>query len=148
MDATDISEEALEKAKGNAETNGAKISFFAGDMVKPLIEAGRKYDVLICNPPYIPADEEMERSVVDFEPHVALFGGSDGLYFYRKIFERCRELLKEKAFMAFEMGWDQRERMSRLVEELLPEAKYEIVRDMNGKDRMLFVYFNLERKDS
>jgi release factor glutamine methyltransferase len=50
--------------------------------------------------------------------------------------------------MAFEMGWDQRERMSRLVEELLPEAKYEIVRDMNGKDRMLFVYFNLERKDS
>jgi release factor glutamine methyltransferase len=90
----------------------------------------------------------MEKSVVDFEPHVALFGGSDGLYFYRKIFAGCRSLLKEKAFMAFEMGWDQRERMSRLVEEMLPEAEYEIVRDMNGKDRMLFVYFNLNRKDS
>jgi len=46
--------------------------------------------------------------------------------------------------MAFEMGWDQRERMSKLVEETLPEAKYEILQDMNGKDRMLFVYFNLD----
>ena len=43
--------------------------------------------------------------------------------------------------MAFEMGWDQRERMSALVESLLPEASYEIIKDMNGKDRMLFVYF-------
>ena len=144
MDATDISEEALEKAKGNAETNGAKISFFAGDMVKPLIEAGRKYDVLICNPPYIPADEEMERSVVDFEPHVALFGGSDGLRFYREIFRDCRQVLREKAFMAFEMGWNQREAMSALVKELLPEAQFEIRKDMNGKDRMLFVYFGIE----
>ena len=83
----------------------------------------------------------MERSVVDFEPHVALFGGDDGLKFYRVIFENCRSVLKEKSFMAFEMGWDQRERMSALVESLLPEASYEIIKDMNGKDRMLFVYF-------
>ena len=86
----------------------------------------------------------MEVSVVDYEPHVALFGGSDGLFFYRKIFADCRKVLKDRAFMAFEMGWDQRERMSRLVEEMIPGAKYEIVRDMNGKDRMLFVYFNLD----
>ena len=44
--------------------------------------------------------------------------------------------------MAFEMGWDQRERMSKLVEEMLPEARFEILKDMNGKNRMLFVYFN------
>ncbi|MBE6109530.1 MAG: peptide chain release factor N(5)-glutamine methyltransferase [Erysipelotrichaceae bacterium] len=148
MRATDISEEALQTASKNAEINGAEIEFTAGDMLEPLIEKGVKLDILISNPPYIPADEQMEKSVVDFEPHVALFGGSDGLYFYRKIFAGCRSLLKEKAFMAFEMGWDQRERMSRLVEEMLPEADYEIVRDMNGKDRMLFVYFNLNRKDS
>ena len=116
-------------------------------MLEPLISQGRKLDVLISNPPYIPADEQMEKSVVDFEPHVALFGGSDGLYFYRRIFERCREVLKDKAFMAFEMGWDQRARMSALVEEMLPGMEYEIIRDMSGKDRMLFVYHNLERKD-
>ena len=148
MRATDISEEALETARKNAEINGADIEFTAGDMLEPLIEKGVKLDVLISNPPYIPADEQMEKSVVDFEPHVALFGGSDGLYFYRRIFAGCRQLLKEKAFMAFEMGWDQRERMSALVEEMLPGTEYEIVRDMNGKDRMLFVYFNLKNEDS
>lgn len=142
MMATDISEEALVTARRNAELNGADISFTAGDMLKPLIETGKKLDVLISNPPYIPAEEKMEESVVGYEPHVALFGGEDGLKFYREIFNDCRKVLRDKAFMAFEMGWDQRERMSALVEETLPEAEYEILKDMNGKDRMLLVYFN------
>lgn len=138
---TDISEEALVTARKNAENNETNIRFIAGDMLKPLIEEGIQLDVLISNPPYIPSHERMETSVVDFEPHVALFGGEDGLKFYRTIFENCRKVLKKNAFMAFEMGWDQRERMSKLVESYLPEAKYEILKDMNGKDRMLFVYF-------
>lgn len=144
MTATDISEEALATAWRNAELNDAALRFAAGDMLAPLAEAGVKLDVLISNPPYIPQDEKMEKSVVDFEPHVALFGGSDGLYFYRRIFADCEKVLKDRAFMAFEMGWDQRERMSALVEEMLPGYRYEILKDMNGKDRMLFVYRNLE----
>lgn len=143
MQASDISAEAIAVAKENAKRNDAKVDFLVGDMVQPFIDNHTKVDVLISNPPYIPQDEEMEVSVVDFEPHVALFGGNDGLYFYRKIFDDCKKILKEKSFMAFEMGYDQRERMSKLVEEYFPEAKYEIVQDMNGKDRMLFVYFNL-----
>ena len=143
MTATDISEEALVTARKNAENNGAEIQFTAGNMLKPLMENGRKLDVLVSNPPYIPVEEKMEKSVIDYEPHVALFGGNDGLKFYRMIFKDCRKVLKNKAFMAFEMGWDQRKRMSALVEEMLPEARYEILQDMNGKDRMLFVYFNL-----
>ncbi len=143
MHATDISEEALVVARKNAEINDINIDFMAGDMLEPLIQKGIKLDVLICNPPYIPQDEVMEKSVVDFEPHVALFGGNDGLFFYRRIFADCRKVLKEKAFMAFEMGWDQKERMSALVREYLPEARFEILQDMNGKDRILLVYFNL-----
>lgn len=142
MHATDISEEALVTARKNAENNEVSVEFKAGDMLQPLIDGGLKLDVLISNPPYIPQDEKMETSVVDFEPHVALFGGQDGLKFYRMIFKDCRKVLKDKAFMAFEMGWDQREKMSQLVKEMLPEARYEIIKDMNGKDRMLFVYFN------
>ena len=148
MIATDISEEALVTARRNAEANDAEIAFTAGDMLEPLIRQGVHLDVLISNPPYIPSNEQMERSVVDFEPHVALFGGEDGLKFYRMIFRDCRKILNEKAFMAFEMGWDQREHMSALVEELLPEASYEIIQDMNGKDRMLFVYFRCGREGS
>ncbi|MBQ1445882.1 MAG: peptide chain release factor N(5)-glutamine methyltransferase [Solobacterium sp.] len=146
MTATDISEEALVMARKAAELNGADIRFLAGDMLQPPIEQGIRLDVLVCNPPYIPDDEAMERSVVDFEPHVALFGGSDGLKFYREVFRGCRQVLKEKAFMAFEMGWNQREAMSRLVEEILPGIPYEILKDMNGKDRMLFVYFNCDKQ--
>lgn len=141
MMATDISLEALETAKKNAEINDANIIFMAGDMLEPMIEKGIHVDVLISNPPYIPVNEQMEHSVVDFEPHVALFGGEDGLKFYRMIFKDCRKVLKPNAMMAFEMGYDQRERMSKLVEEMLPEATYEICQDMHGKDRMLFVYF-------
>lgn len=142
MIATDISEEALQTAKQNAINNQANIEFIAGDMLQPLIDKQVKLDVLVSNPPYIPQQEQMEKSVIDYEPHVALFGGEDGLKFYRQIFENCKKVLKDKAFMAFEMGWDQRERMSKLVEETLPECTYEIIQDMNGKDRMLFVYFD------
>lgn len=144
MMATDISEEAVVTAKNNAILNEAKIEFITGDMLKPLTDNNVKVDVLVSNPPYIPQEEKMEKSVVDFEPHVALFGGEDGLKFYREIFKDCKKVLKEKSFMAFEMGWDQRERMSKLVEEMLPDASYEILKDMNGKDRMLFVYFGKE----
>lgn len=141
MTATDISEEALVTARKNARNNQADIEFLAGDMLKPLIDHHKKLDVLVSNPPYIPSEEKMETSVIDYEPHVALFGGDDGLKFYREIFKDCRKVLKDKSFMAFEMGWDQRERMSALVKELLPEATFEILKDINGKDRMLFVYF-------
>lgn len=143
MMATDISQEALVTARKNAQMNEADVQFMAGDMLRPLIEKNIRVDVLVCNPPYIPQEEKMEKSVVDFEPHVALFGGEDGLKFYREIFADCQKVLKDKAFMAFEMGWDQRERMSQLVEKTLPGWKYEILKDMNGKDRMLFVYRNL-----
>ncbi|MDY3930725.1 MAG: peptide chain release factor N(5)-glutamine methyltransferase [Erysipelotrichaceae bacterium] len=143
MMATDISQEALVTARKNAQMNEADVQFMAGDMLQPLIEKHIRVDVLVCNPPYIPQEEKMEKSVVDFEPHVALFGGEDGLKFYREIFADCQKVLKDKAFMAFEMGWDQRERMSQLVEKTLPGWKYEILKDMNGKDRMLFVYRNL-----
>lgn len=144
MSATDVSKEAVEVAGRNAALNGADVHFLVGDMLRPLIEAQMKLDILISNPPYIPEKEQMEKSVVDFEPHVALFGGEDGLKFYRMIFRDCKKVLKERAMMAFEMGWDQKERMSALVKELLPEAQFEIIQDMNGKDRMLFVYLGFD----
>lgn len=143
MLATDISEEAVEIAKKNAADNEAIVSFMVGDMLQPLIERNLKVDILISNPPYIPSKEEMEASVVDYEPHVALFGGEDGLKFYRIIFENAPKVLNEKAMMAFEMGYDQKQAMSALVEEYFPNAKYEVIKDMSGKDRMLFVYLNL-----
>ena len=142
--ATDISEEALEVARLNARELSAQVDFYQGDMLKPLIERNIKVDIFVSNPPYIPNEQELENVVKDNEPHVAFFGGIDGLYFYRKIFSQVHEVIKERALLAFEMGFDQRELMSEAVEHYFPNVPYEIIKDINGKDRMLFIYYNLK----
>lgn len=142
--ATDISDLALTVAKENANNLKADVEFLAGDMLQPLIEKNLKVDIFVSNPPYIPQEQEIEAVVKDNEPHVALFGGNDGLYFYRKIFEGVNELLNERALLAFEMGFDQRELMEEALQKYFPNNPYEIIKDINGKDRMLFIYRNLK----
>ena len=144
MMATDISEQAVAVAKKNADDHAAIVNFMVGDMLQPLIERDLKVDILISNPPYIPREEEMEHSVVDYEPHVALFGGEDGLKFYRIIFENAAKVLKERAMMAFEMGYNQKEALSEEAKKYFPNARIEVLKDMSGKNRMLFVYLNME----
>lgn len=144
--ATDISHEALEVAKINAKELGAHVDFYQGDMLEPLIQENKKVDIFVSNPPYIPMQQEIEDVVKDNEPHVALFGGEDGLYFYRKIFERVRLVLKERALLAFEMGFDQKEIMEEALKQYFPDCPYKILKDMNGKDRMLFIYYHLKEK--
>lgn len=142
--ATDISDLALTVAKENANNLKADVEFLVGDMLQPLIEKNLKVDIFVSNPPYIPQEQEIEAVVKDNEPHVALFGGNDGLYFYRKIFEGVNELLNERALLAFEMGFDQRELMEEALQKYFPNDPYEIIKDINGKDRMLFIYRNLK----
>lgn len=144
--ATDISPEALRIAEENAANNDAQVTFLAGDMLCPLIERGVRLDVLVSNPPYIRLHEELEHTVVDYEPHVALFGGTDGLKFYRAIFKNCHRVLKKRALMAFEMGWDQTAMMKKLLQEELSGVPYRICKDMNGKDRILLVYRDVEKE--
>ena len=142
--ATDISLKAVTVAKDNAKNLGANIEFMVGDMLEPLLENEIKVDIFVSNPPYIPQEQEIEAMVKDNEPHVALFGGNDGLYFYRKIFQGVEPLLQERALLAFEMGFDQRELMEAALQEYFPNDPHEIIKDINGKDRMLFSYRKLK----
>ncbi|MDF9824931.1 release factor glutamine methyltransferase [Breznakia sp. PF5-3] len=142
--ASDISVEAVEMAKKNADKLDANVAFMVGNMLDPFIEQGLKTDILISNPPYIPKAEVMEESVVNFEPHVALFGGDDGLKFYHEIFKNAHKVLKEKSFLAFEIGYDQKVALKALAKEYFVDAKIEVYQDINGKDRMLFIYNNIK----
>ena len=142
--ATDISKEALVVAQDNAKTLGANVEFRNGDMLQPLLDTHEKVDIFVSNPPYIPNDQDIEAMVKDNEPHVALFGGNDGLYFYRKIFKEVKPLLNDRALLAFEMGFDQRELMETAIKEFFGDYPFEIIKDINGKDRMLFIYYNLK----
>ena len=137
--ASDISEDALKVARLNAQNNDAKVEFFQGSMLEPFIERDIKVDILVSNPPYIKTVETIEASVYDYEPHVALFGGEDGLKFYREILENAHKVLKPKGFIFFEMGYDLKDSLSALTKEYYPESRIEVYKDINGKDRMMMI---------
>ena len=137
--ASDISEAALKVAKRNCDKFQADVTFLCGNMLDPYIEKDYHCDILVCNPPYIKQDEVLESSVVDFEPNVALFGGEDGLKFYRDVFEHADKVCKEHALLAFEMGYDLGQSLSLLAKKYFPDAKITVHKDINQKDRMLTI---------
>jgi len=136
--ATDISKDALEVAKLNQEKFNSKVKFLEGDMLKPI--KGMKFDIFVSNPPYIPNDEIVDSLVKDNEPNIALFGGSDGMAFYRIIISGLKDLLKDNAMVAFEHGYDKKEEMKNLIKEYFPNSRIECIKDLEGKDRMTFFY--------
>lgn len=139
MWATDISEEALSVARKNAESYAKHVQFLAGDMLEPLKAQGVTFDILVSNPPYIPENEHVQDIVRDNEPEVALFGGKDGLYFYRKILSEAKGILNEKYLLGFEIGFNQATALTELAKSYFPNDNIWIKKDMQGKDRMLFV---------
>ncbi len=135
--ATDISSNALAVARKNAEKLGANVKFYEGDMLEPLND---KFDILVSNPPYIPENEEVMSLVKDNEPNIALFGGLDGLKFYNIILRDAKRILKDRAMIAFEHGYDKKKEIEALAKKYFPLAKVETLKDLEGKDRMTFIY--------
>ncbi|MDW0114090.1 peptide chain release factor N(5)-glutamine methyltransferase [Sporosarcina saromensis] len=136
--AVDISEAALEVAKRNASHNGVSIDFRQGDLTNPI--AMEKWDIVLSNPPYIAVEEsvDMSRTVLDFEPHGALFAEDDGLFFYKKLAENLPPLMNVPSVIGLEIGYQQGPAVARLFENAFPAARVSIVKDINGKDRMIF----------
>jgi release factor glutamine methyltransferase len=136
--ATDISEGALAVAQRNADANDVAIRFIQGDMAQPL--ADEKWDIILSNPPYIAHDEAvlMAATVVEHEPHNALFADEQGLLFYRKLAETLPSLLNKPALIGMEIGYLQGPAVHALFKEAFPKATVETVKDINGKDRMIF----------
>ena len=136
--ATDISSEALEVARENNDKLGADVTFLKGDMLEPL--QGRRFDIFVSNPPYIPEDEPVMSLVKENEPNLALFGGKDGMKFYRIILSGIKPFLKDRAILCFEHGYDKKEEMLKLAAQYFEDARVEVLKDLEGKDRMTFIY--------
>ena len=136
---TDISPAALMVAKENAEKLRAAVQFLESDMLVELVNQKKQFDILVSNPPYIPAEEHVDALVYDNEPHLALFGGNDGLYFYREILRDAHKILKSPNIIAFEHAYHHREGMAALVAEYFPESEFETIKDMQGRDRMTVI---------
>lgn len=133
----DISREAIAVAKRNAKSLGADVTFHEGDCLGPIADDSIR--VLVSNPPYIEYDELLDETVVGYEPHLALFGGADGLEFYRKIIaESTRVLRADWQLIAFEIGYNQGQVVKSYLSERYPEAETGILKDINGKDRIVY----------
>ncbi len=140
VQAVDISEKALIVAQNNAQRNGLEVQFFCGDLTTPLHDDG--FDLVLSNPPYIAQKvcEELDPSVKDYEPRVALDGGEDGLLFYRRIQEELPPLLRDGAVVVLEIGFDQGE----AVKEIFSTGKWSnllLEKDWSGKDRFFFLEY-------
>ena len=142
VDLIDISKEALEVTKKNCELLNSKANLILSDMLEN-IPTDNKYDIIILNPPYIKDDEEIEDIVKNNEPHQALYGGVDGLDFYKQILRNIKDYLKERSIIAFEIGYTQGNDIKQLVKETLPEAKVLIEKDLSDKDRFIFIFNNI-----
>ena len=134
--ACDISEEALKIAKNNAIENDSNIDFVKSDIYSNI---NGKFDVIISNPPYIGIDEEVMDSVKKYEPHIALYGEDNGLYFYKKILKNARNFLKDKYLIAFEIGYWQGNEIVNIAREYFNDAIIFVEKDLSGKDRYIFI---------
>lgn len=115
----DVSPDALDIARRNAERHGlnARAQFIQSDWFEGL--AGEKFDLIVSNPPYIPAEDiaGLMSDVRDFEPASALNGGQDGLDYYRQISSHANRFLMENGYLAFEVGIGQFADVSSIMED-------------------------------
>lgn len=120
--AVDVSPAAVDVANGNAERLGLSDRYrcVIGSALEPIADADRDaFDLMVCNPPYITADEmrELDRDVAEFEPHLALYGGEDGLDFYRTVMKTWRYAVKPGGYLLFECGWKQGQTVAEICRE-------------------------------
>jgi len=142
--ATDISEKALKVAKKNSKNKNTNITFIKTDLYKNITE---KFDVIISNPPYIEENSQnIEQQVLENEPHTALFGGKDGLDFYKIILKNIKKVIKEDHIIAFEIGENQGTPIKALIKEQFPNDEVTIKKDYNNHERYVYSVSNTKNE--
>lgn len=133
---SDLSEEALAVAKENANLLNTNICFTKSDLFE---EIDSSYDVIVSNPPYIPSHviPGLMPEVRDHDPMMALDGGEDGLFIYRKLIPQAYERLQDKGSLFLEIGYDQGGSVSLIMR----EAGFNgvtVAQDLAGNDRVVY----------
>lgn len=132
----DVSEGALKTAKLNAENLGVlnRAEFLHTDILKTEPAELENVDIIVSNPPYIETEviQTLDEKVKNFEPHLALDGGADGLEFYRKITKTAAE---KSCYLAFEIGYNQAESVEKIMSENFCDIR--LFKDYGGCDRVL-----------
>jgi release factor glutamine methyltransferase len=140
--ATDLSAAALRVAAANARQQGLadRIQLIQADLVRPLALAA---DLVVSNPPYVAADEwtMLPKSIRQYEPALALVGGTDGLEVIRQLLESAGRILRPGGRLLVEIGASQGRAATNLARSLLPGTHATIHPDLAGRDRLLSVRY-------
>lgn len=135
---SDLSEKALNIARKNAELNNVEVGFLQGDGLTPF--SGCRADMIVCNPPYISLAEyqDLDPSVRDYEPKLALVGGVHGGEFYEKIEKNLENFLNPGGKVFFEIGYLQGNWMLESFSRPVWKQK-KVIKDWSGHDRFFFL---------
>ena len=132
----DISKQAINVAKENAKLNEVPAVFERSDLFEDVVE--NDFDVIVSNPPYIPTDviATLMPEVAEFEPREALDGKGDGLYFYSKILEQCKNYMKPDGYVMFEIGCKQGDSVSTMMR-LAGFSEVHVIKDLARNYRVV-----------
>ncbi len=138
--ATDIDQSAIRIARENAKRYGVRqrIGFLCGDLFAPVGRAAR-FDAIVCNPPYVQSCElaSLDPEIRDYEPHLALDGGPDGLVFFRRIAAEAASLLEPGGRLLLEVGDGQSATVVELLQRSGRYTAIEVRDDLNGIARVV-----------
>lgn len=145
---TDISSEAIKIASKNAKDNNLDVKFLVGNILEPAKALNKKFDILISNPPYVEKMEDIAENVKKYEPLNAIYV-ENGTYFYEEIFKNYKDIMKDKFLMAFEINYDQEDKLTDLIYKYFDEnnSMYRFQKDSFGKTRFLFILGGYESDD-
>lgn len=144
--AADISDVALDCCSVNVNKFGllSRISIIKSDLFENIRVEGvqRNMDIIVSNPPYIESSviNDLGINVRGYEPHLALDGGRDGLVYYRRIVQESAGFLKANGILAFEIGYDQGEKVKNIMKESGYYGGLKIQKDLAGFDRCIWGY--------
>lgn len=137
--ATDVSDKALDLARFNAQLNNTIISFAQDDILKSNINVyPKEADIFVSNPPYIPIEEKgsLDKNVVEYEPHLALFSLKNAFIFYERISSLATKILKPGGYLYFEIH----QKGALRVAQIMRKKGFEdiaVKKDLHGNERMI-----------
>lgn len=134
--ASDVSCEALYVAKENSKRQNVEVKFETSNLFDSIEENG--FDIIVSNPPYIKEHIINELSKqVQTEPRIALSGGKDGLYFYKKIANEAYQHIVKGGYLCLEIGYDQRKEVLDILKEHEQYTESEVIKDLSNNDRCI-----------
>ncbi len=138
--ASDISEDALAVARENARLNKANVNFVKSDLFE---NVHGRFNVIMANPPYVPTEEigTLSPDVRDFEPHIALNGGADGLDFYRRIAAKIGRYITRGGMLIMECGENQSKEIIKIFQSATRCDFAMVVKDLAGVERVVKIGF-------